>query len=103
MYASKVEGVAKLPPELNAFCIECIAATAVNLGTPIVRALESWAPGFMSELEAYYTPVYVEKERKEFGKAAPTTLREKMEREIQAEERERRWMCLMERMGYAGR
>jgi hypothetical protein len=103
VYASKVEGVAKLPPELNAFCLQCISANVVTLGGPLVRALESWAPGFVPEMEAYYIPFYGEKERKELEKAAPATELEKMEREIQAEDRERRWMCLLERMGFAGR
>jgi SMC interacting uncharacterized protein involved in chromosome segregation len=47
-------------------------------------------------------PFYGEKERKELEKAAPATEIEKMEREIQKEDRERRWMCLLERMGFAG-
>jgi hypothetical protein len=36
-------------------------------------------------------------------RAAPTTEIEKMEREIQAEDRERRWMCLLERVGLGAR
>ena len=71
VYASKVEGVPKLPIELNVFCLQYIAASLVTLGGPLVRALESWAPGFVPEMEAYYIPFYEEKERKELEQSAP--------------------------------
>ncbi len=106
VYASKVEGVPKLPPELNAFCLQCIAANVLTLGGPVVRAFESWVPGFVAELEAYYIPFYGTKERKELEKTEAVTAMEKMEkmeREIQKEDRARRWMCLLERMGFADR
>ena len=54
-------------------------------------------------MQAYYIPFYEEKEREELGSAAPVNEIEKMEREIQTEDRERRWMCLLERMGLGAR
>ena len=75
----------------------------LTLGGPMVRAFESWVPGFVAELEAYYIPFYGTKERKELEKTEAVTAMEKMEREIQKEDRERRWMCVLERMGFADR
>ena len=103
VYASKVEGVPKLPRELDAFCLRRISANVVSLGEPVLRGLETWAPGFEPEMEAYYTPFYGEKERKELGKTAPANELEQMEREIQDEEKEHRWMCLLQRMGWVVR
>jgi len=54
-------------------------------------------------MKAYYIPFYGEKERKELEASAPANEIEKMEREIQTEDRERRWMCLLERMGFGDR
>ena len=71
VYASKVEGLPRLAPELDAFCLRCICANVVALGEPVMRALERWAPGFEPEMEVYYIPFYGEKERKELGKPAP--------------------------------
>jgi hypothetical protein len=94
VYASKVEGVPKLPPELNAFCLQCISANVLSLGAPIVMAFGNWAPGFVAELEAYYVAFYEKKEKKKLEKSAT---------EMEKEDRERRWMCLLERMGFADR
>ena len=73
------------------------------LGEPVIRALERWAPGFEPEMEAYYIPFYGEKERKELGKTAPADEFEQMEREIQDEEKELRWVSLLQRMGWVVR
>jgi hypothetical protein len=94
VYASKVEGVSKLPPELNAFCLQCIVTNVMALGVPLVTAFSHWAPGFMSEMEMYYVPFYDKKEEKEL---------EKLATEMEKEDRERRWMCLLERMGFVDR
>jgi hypothetical protein len=94
VYASKVEGVSKLPPELSAFCLQCISANVLSLGSPVVMAFSNWAPSFVSELEAYYVPFYEKKERKKLEK--PMT-------EMEKEDRERRWMCLLERLGFVDR
>ena len=94
VYASKVEGVPKLPPELNVFCLQCISADVLSLGAPVVMAFSNWAPGFVSEMEANYVPFYEKKERKKLEKPAT---------EMEKEDRERRWMCLLERMGFADR
>ena len=94
VYASKVEGVSKLPPELNAFCLQCISANVVSIGAPLVMALGSWAPGFMAEMQAYYVPCYDKREREKLEKRAT---------EMEKEDRERRWGCLLERMGFVDR
>ena len=54
VYASKVEGVPKLPPELNAFCLQCISANVLSLGAPLVKVFGNWAPGFVSEMALLY-------------------------------------------------
>jgi hypothetical protein len=84
VYASKVEGVPTLPPELHAFCLQCISAklNVVSLGAPLVMALENWAPGFMAEMQAYYSPCYEKREREKLEKHAT---------EMEKEDRERRW------------
>ena len=94
VYASKVEGVPTLPPELNAFCLQCISANVVSIGAPLVMALGSWAPGFMAEMQAYYLPCYDKREREKL---------EKLATEMEKEDRERRWGCLLERMGFVDR
>ena len=94
VYASKVEGVPKLPPELNAFCLQRISANVLSLGAPVVKVFGNWAPGFVSEMEAYYVPFYERKEKKKLEKPAT---------EMEKEDRERRWMCLLERMGFVDR
>ena len=86
VYASKVEGVPKLPPELNAFCLQCISANVLSLGAPLVKVFGNWAPRFVSEMEAYYVPFYERKEKKKLEKPAT---------EMEKEDRERRWMCLL--------
>ena len=101
VYVSKVDGVPKLPPELNAFCLQCISATVLSLGGPVVRALSDWAPGFATEMQTYYLLFYEEKEKKDWEKQK--SARADVEKEIEKEDRERRWMCLLERMGFAGR
>jgi hypothetical protein len=103
VYATKVEGAPKLPPELNAFCLNCISANVVLIGGALMRFCESWVPGFIAEMQAYYIPFYEDKEREELGSAAPVNEIEKMEREIQEEDRQRRWMCLLERVGMGAR
>jgi len=65
VYADKVEGVPKLPPELNAFCLHCISADVLAFGGPLVKACSIWAPGFIKEMEAHYITFYEEKEFKE--------------------------------------
>ena len=94
VYASKAEGVSKLPPELDAFCLQCICANVLSLGAPIVQAFNNWAPGFVPEVEAYYVPCYGAKERKELDK--PVT-------EMEKENSDRRWMRLLERLGFIDR
>ena len=101
VYASKVEGVPTLPPELNAFCLHCISATVLSLGGAVVRALGNWAPGFVPEMQAYYMVFYDEKEKTAVEKLKSAAT--EMEKEIEKEEKERRWMCLLERMGFGGR
>ena len=59
-----------------------------------VTAFGNWAPGFVAELEAYYVPFYEKKERKKLEKPAT---------EMEKEDRKRRWMCLLERMGFVDR
>jgi hypothetical protein len=66
----------------------------MSLGAPLVMALTTWAPGFVSEMEAYYVAFYGKKER-----SALDTLPTEMEKE----DRERRWRCLLERMGFVDR
>ena len=94
VYASKVDGVAGLPPELDAFCLQCITANVLTVGKPLMTAFNRWAPGFVTEVEANYIPFYGKKEKKDFEK--PTT-------ELEKENIERRWMCLLERMGFIDR
>ena len=94
VYVSKVEGVPKLPRELDVFCLQCISSTVLSLGGPMVTAFNSWAPGFVSEMKSYYLPFYEEKEMKELEK--PVT-------EMGKEDSDRRWMCLLERMGFGDR
>ena len=94
VYASKAENVSKLPPELDAFCLQCTCANVLSLGAPIVQAFNNWAPGFVPELEAYYVSFYGAKERKELDK--PVT-------EMEKENGDRRWMRLLERLGFIDR
>ena len=94
VYASKAEEVSKLPPELDAFCLQCICANVLSLGAPIVQAFNNWAPGFVPEVEAYYVPCYGAKERKELDQ--PVT-------EMEKENSDRRWMRLLERLGFIDR
>ena len=86
--------MSKLPPELDAFCLQCICANVLSLGAPIVQAFNNWAPGFVPEVEAYYVPCYGAKERKERDK--PVT-------EMEKENSDRRWMRLLERLGFIDR
>ena len=86
--------MSKLPPELDAFCLQCICANVLSLGAPIVQAFNNWAPGFVPELEAYYVSCYGAKERKELAKPVI---------EMEKENGDRRWMRLLERLGFIDR
>ena len=59
----------------------------MSLGAPLVMALGKWAPGFMAELQAHYLPCYEKGEREKLEKHAT---------EMEKEDRERRWGCLLE-------
>jgi hypothetical protein len=104
VYADKVEGIPKLPPELNTFCLYCIFTEVLGFGGPLVKACNIWAPGFIQEMEAHYITFYEEKEFNEIKSLkTPMTELEKVEQAIMKEEKQRRWMGLLERMGFAER